>query len=230
MRLDSVLYVNLPESIYRRDCVESEIHKVGLFDIAHHHEGIRPEASLPLPRGFSPELLGSLYGDQQARGALGCALAHYNAYKRIQYNGWQNTLILEDDAVIDVAHFKTLLDNAPADADIIYLNRSQWPVAVIDDTQNSDFFERVKGQLCTVGYIVRQSAIERLIERCDPFAPRPNPVHISVIDVVLANEMTDLKIFRPLHGAVDQDLTKFGSIIAGVPAVEYQKKKELGSV
>ncbi len=228
MNIDAVLYVNLPESTYRRENVEREIHKIGLSKIAHHHHGIRPAADMKLPRGFSVELLGKFYGLDQARGALGCAMAHFSAYQRIKYNDWQNTLILEDDAVIDAEQFSTLMGNTPRGADIVYLNRSQWPVVVIDDLSNDNLFERVKGQLCTVGYIVTANAIDRLIERCDPMKPRPNPNDLSVIDVVLANEMTDMRIHRPMKGAVDQDLTKFGSIIAGVPAVEYQKQKEMG--
>lgn len=228
MLLDAVLYVNLPESTYRRECVEAEIKKVGLWDIARLHPGVRPDPSLALPRGFSPELLGHLFPEKQARGALGCAMAHYNAYKLIQANGWKWTLILEDDAVIDEKEFQRFVDAAPEDADIVYLNRSQWPVEIITDPGNTAWFERVKGQLCTVGYIVNSSAIDRLVTRCNPFADRPHPDLFSVIDVVLANEMTDMKIVRPLRGVVDQSLEKFGSIIAGVPAEEYQKQKRLG--
>ncbi len=227
MRLDAVLYVNLPESTFRRESVEAEIRKVGLSVIAYLHAGVRPPTNMKLPRGFSPELLGKLFGPDQARGALGCAMAHFNAYKLIKAKGWKWTLILEDDAVIDAGEFQRFLDAAPEDADIVYLNRSTWPVKIITDPANTAWFERVNGQLCTVGYVVNVSAIDRLIERCDPFGERPKDL-ISIIDVVLANEMLDLRIFRPLRGVVDQDLTKFGSIIAGVPAVEYQKQKALG--
>lgn len=228
MRLDAVLYVNLPESTYRRECVEQEIKNVGLWDIAHLHLGVRPAPEVKLPRGFAVELLGRFYAEPQARGALGCAMAHFNAYKLIQAKGWKWTLILEDDAVIDVAEFQRFVDAAPEDADIVYLNRSQWPVTVITDRGNTAWFERVKGQLCTVGYIINSSAIDRLVQRCDPFGARPKPDTLSVIDVVLANEMDDMRIFRPLRPVVDQSLVKFGSIIAGVPAVEYQKQKEMG--
>lgn len=230
MKLDAVLYVNLDESTYRRECVEAEIAKVGLTNIAQRWPGVRVNcADSDLPHGFTPAVLGSCFGPNQCRGALGCAMAHWNAYHLIKNHGWQKTLILEDDAVIDAEHFKKLVDKAPDEADIVYLNRSKWPVKVIDDRSADPHFEQVKGQLCTVGYIVSQSAISRLIERCDPYYIHPDPTRMSVIDVVLANEMGDMTIFRPKVGAIGQNLCKFGSVIAGVPAEEYQRVKALGA-
>lgn len=227
MDLDAVLYVNLDESTLRRKHIEDEIERCHLMGIAERWPGVRVPADQECPPSFALEALGSCYGPDQARNALGCALAHWNAYKRILERGWRNTLILEDDAIIDNGHLWVLLEEAPRDFDLLYLNRSQFPCSVLGWECGSPF-ERITGQLCTVGYVVNRAVLPKLIERCNPWTERPRVRGVGTIDVVLSTEFEDLKIYRPLKGAVDQDFTQHGSTITGLDAEHYRRHQNPG--
>jgi glycosyl transferase, family 25 len=64
------------------------------------------------------------YGKAMPAGMIGCSWSHAEVYKTIVENGYQKTLILEDDVVIDKAQtgiWPEVLKELPADWELLYL-------------------------------------------------------------------------------------------------------------
>lgn len=75
---------------------------------------------------YSKELFQELYPgiDNMHPGMLCCALGHVNIYKRIIEKGYNKTLILEDDVVVDdnsLKQFPAIITELPTDWEMFYL-------------------------------------------------------------------------------------------------------------
>jgi glycosyl transferase family 25 len=148
---------------------------------------------------------------QLNNGEIGCFQSHVEIYKKIKENGWNKTLILEDDAFISPAfenEFDNIYKDVPKDWQMLYLG--QWNYdALLNNTKGETFAlkqqikERVwRAERCwlTHAYAVDISCVDYLIENTQ--------VMYCSIDNVLADIQKKLKVYAIHPNIVNQDLTK----------------------
>ncbi len=141
---------------------------------------------------------------------VGCFLSHREIYKRIKANGWNNTLILEDDALFledfDQVMNKEYLD-LPVDWDLLYFGTWNYDDGVDDSTRGKapmkeQINERLyKADRCwlTHGYAVNIKAVDYLLKETN--------VIYSCFDNVLADIQHKLNVYAFYPWIIKQDGT-----------------------
>lgn len=151
-------------------------------------------------------------------GELGCYLSHLAIYKMIKDNGWNKTLILEDDADLKegfIEEFESIISEVP-EYDMFYLG--QWNYDVMGDKgvqsgEKSALKDKIKdfglrsiysASKCwlTHAYIVDLKVIYTLLSHSKNM--------YASIDCVLADiqESQNLKVYAIHPNLVNQDFTK----------------------
>ena len=106
------------------------------------------------------------------KGVIGCALSHYNIWKKVatMVPGYK-ALIFEDDAVLEKGFSSTwnnIVDSIPADTDVLMLggvlppNKNMLPLV---SEQVNEYFARIKTTMfhfCTYSYIISQQGAQKL--------------------------------------------------------------------
>lgn len=123
-----------------------------------------------------------------SKGAIGCALSHYNIYISILNSSNERTLILEDDIIVDKDFIKKLesyKDDIPDDFDILWIG--------YHDSEDLNVMEKIN-DVCfvpsyifgTFAYIINKKAAEKLLELY--------PITVQV-DSEIPKKFLELKVY-----------------------------------
>jgi glycosyl transferase, family 25 len=160
---DRVLIINLPDRQDRRQAAVRELNRVGLSLTPNHIEffpGIRPETAAHFP----------------SRGARGCFLSHLAILKQAYAEGWNNVLILEDDAVLPdcLRHeqFQLVAQLQSQPWDFVYFGHFV-PSKAFPSTSTPTFHPYKNHLLCAHFYAVNQRILAPLIAFLEALKDRP---------------------------------------------------------
>ena len=128
--VEHVVYINLEHRKDRREQIEKELTIFG--DKIQRFDAI-----------YEPE-----------RGHLGCSKSHIEVLKLAIQSGWKNYLIVEDDAVFDLASYPILEDLVSRPYDVILLGGT---------ALSFDKTYRCYNSCCTTGYLVHESYYQTLL-------------------------------------------------------------------
>lgn len=105
----------------------------------------------------------SFYNREVKPGEIGCTLSHYKCIKDAFDNGYENTLILEEDfQYLGKFPSKQELKSIPNDASMIYLGRrQQWEDSKEEKINNN--ITKVGYSYCTHAYIITRKGMEEII-------------------------------------------------------------------
>lgn len=146
-------------------------------------------------------------------GEIGCFISHTTIYQKIKENGFDKTLILEDDATFCDGFkekFEDQMKHVPNDWDMIYFG--QWnydhPAAGTEHLCGTmNLKENVSGEVyradrcwLTHAYAVRLKCIDYLIDNTKEL--------YASIDNVLADIQKELKVYAIHPALINQDGTK----------------------
>ena len=144
---------------------------------------------------------------------IGCFLSHRDIYKMIKAEGWETTLILEDDCLFLEDYDFTVelaLRDMPEDWDMLYLGQHNYDsikIAQSIEGRTHAIKEQISGRLykasrcwLTHAYIVRQKAVDTLIKGTE--------VLYASIDGVLADVQEGLNVYAIYPNIVKQDGTR----------------------
>jgi hypothetical protein len=138
-----VMYINMDYRPDRLEHAQSELSKVGLFDMATRFSGII---------------------DSTKNGAIGCTRSHIECLKFARDNKWNHVLICEDDITfLDPEIFKNHLDkflHSKFPWDVVLLGGNLIPPFV---HINKSCVKIVGGCQTTTGYIVNGAYLDTLI-------------------------------------------------------------------
>jgi len=148
-------------------------------------------------------------------GEVGCFLSHRMLYQRIQKEGWQRTLILEDDAEFVkgfAERFEDVYEAVPTDWQMLYLGRWNYDYLVtkergqngervglntlLDEKHGHGIYAADRNWL-THAYAVDQSAIEHILTHTSEIK--------GGIDEVLAQIQSELKVYAIHPALIHQD-------------------------
>lgn len=159
-----------------------KIDKVYIINVRSKQEDLQKRINdLNLPYRFKWEIVVGVYGTETnqpwnpyvdwkidskndwwnrrlLKGEVGCALSHYNVWKKAHLEGWNNVLILEEDFVIKNSLKDLLL---PKEFDGFYLGRNK----VEEDKKNYDDNYVVPGySYNTHAYCLSKTGINKLLK------------------------------------------------------------------
>ena len=139
---------------------------------------------------------GSKYG---ISGTLGCAYSHSWIWNDIIKKGYENVLILEDDAILKEGFKNKLISlRAPEEWDILYLSR----MGTIFENETDGDFTRCKC-LGTAGYILNVNSAKK-IAYLDPADMKNTEIDLVLLKIPLKTwGVNDLMIDVPTSGQGD---------------------------
>ncbi|CAG8708720.1 25188_t:CDS:1, partial [Dentiscutata erythropus] len=129
-----------------------------------------------------------------------CYLSHYFIYKEIIYKGYNNALILEDDADFELNITAIMTDihrDLPASWETLYIGHCFEPVG--EQVGRSSSVHRLYKSvvpMCLHAYAVSYSGACKLIELLDPVIPL-GPVDFSVSLVVNDRKVNSFSVHPP---------------------------------
>ncbi|MES2731718.1 MAG: glycosyltransferase family 25 protein [Bacteroidota bacterium] len=142
---------------------------------------------------------------------IGCFLSHRGIYERIKAEGWERTLILEDDAEFCdgfEGRFSELYASIPADWDMLYLGRWNfdyfWTKA---DKARGEFIgliEEIHPQVW-VADVCWHTHAYAINQKCIDFLLRETEVIRNCIDGQLASLHHQLKVYAIHPAIIEQD-------------------------
>lgn len=138
--IDKIIYINLDERSDRRECMESDIEKMGLTEKLERF----PAIYLP------------------GKGGYACGLSHLEVLKLARDRQYKNVLILEDD-------FMFLVDKATLETRLTGLFQTDFEVCMLaysmdrSETTEWPFLTRVIDSHNAAGYLVRDCMYDKLI-------------------------------------------------------------------
>lgn len=156
------------------------------------------------------------------KGVMGCALSHYNIWKKLRAAGpaVKNCLVLEDDAVLDkqfMLKWQQMAADIPADTDMIFIggvlppNRPGLPH--VTEPVNKSFARVKKHSLfggpprryfhfCTYSYLITRSGVEKM---CRLIESRGIFTSIDHMMVNHGDELLNIYFSLPLLASCFQD-------------------------
>lgn len=152
-------------------------------------------------------------------GELGCYLSHLEIYKQIVLNGWNKTLILEDDALFTPEFFTDFgrhYEMLPFDFDMWYLGRGNYDVQNLKKPQKELTFYGTKEEIApglfrssrnwlTHAYVVNGKCAR------DLHAKASKEFYLT-IDGVLADIQDELNVFSSNPSLIIQDVKSRSSL------------------
>ena len=146
-KIDGVVYINLENREDRKKLIKEEMDKMGI-----------PENKIHKVSGvFIPK-----------NGHKGCVQSHILALQMAKMNNWNTTLILEDDAELNVSpeEFKSKLNEI-----FNYLKNKEWDVIMIaksfhinEDLKDTSIIKKIKSSTGGLGYIVKKHYYNKLLD------------------------------------------------------------------
>ncbi len=170
--LPPVWVLNLQRSTERRARMTSHLAELGIkFEFVEAVEGrnLSPEECA---RATDPEKTRRLLGRALTPPEIACSLSHRMLYQKQVDEGWEEVVILEDDAVVDPAFLEVikLRHTFPPDWELFYFH--------IGNTRTSFWGSRPLGRwrcvkfgslaYSTVSYMVRLSGARKLLAHSKP--------------------------------------------------------------
>jgi glycosyl transferase family 25 len=166
-QLPPIWVVNLRRSVERRAQIAGHLDALGLpFEIIEGVDGQALTAADQAAVSHSRESLRHL-GRELTPGEIGCSLSHLALYRKLVDEGWDEVVILEDDAMVnqefvDVLRRREVL---PADWELVLLYHgrpqiSRWGVRSLGPSRCVKFAGLAWG---TVGYLLRRSGAIKLL-------------------------------------------------------------------
>ena len=145
-KIDGFVYINLENREDRKKLIKEEMGKMGI-----------PENKIHKVSGvFIPK-----------NGHKGCVQSHILALQMAKMNNWDTTLILEDDAELNVSEeeFKSKLSNI-----LDFLKDKEWDVIMIGkattiekETHTNDII-KIKSATTSTGYIIKKHYYSKLLD------------------------------------------------------------------
>jgi hypothetical protein len=144
-KIDGVVYINLENREDRKKIIKEEMDKMGI-----------PENKIHKVSGvFIPK-----------NGHKGCVQSHILALQMAKMNNWDTTLILEDDAELNVSEeeFKNKLSNI-----LDFLKDKEWDVIMIGkantvEKENHNDIIKLKSGTTSTGYIIKKHYYNKLLD------------------------------------------------------------------
>ena len=144
-KIDGVVYINLENREDRKKLIKEEMGKMGIpEDKIHKVSGV-----------FIPK-----------NGHKGCVQSHILALQMAKMNNWDTTLILEDDAELNVTEeeFKNKLSNI-----LDFLKDKEWDVIMIGkantvEKENHNDIIKLKSGTTSTGYIIKKHYYNKLLD------------------------------------------------------------------
>jgi glycosyl transferase, family 25 len=171
-RLPPICVLNMKRSVERRKRITAHLDGLGLpFELIEAVDG----------RTLSPRDQAAVYSSREALihtgreltpGEIGCSLSHLAVYRKMIDEGWDEVVILEDDAVVDPAFIEILSQRGslPRDWDLVLLCQNR-PVYSFWGGQRLGRFRCSKlasVSLSTAGYLIRRSGGQKLLAHGTP--------------------------------------------------------------
>ncbi|XP_018577272.1 glycosyltransferase 25 family member [Anoplophora glabripennis] len=123
---------------------------------------------------FMPEFKDPYHKRPMTLGEIGCFMSHFNIWKEIVANGYENTLVLEDDIRFEpffrlkVAKLMEELRGMP-EWDLVYLGRKRLQENDEPWVEGSDQLVKVGYSYWTLGYVLSSSGARKLLD-ADPLS------------------------------------------------------------
>lgn len=144
-KIGGVVYINLENREDRKKLIKEEMDKMGIpEDKIHKVSGV-----------FIPK-----------NGHKGCVQSHILALQMAKMNNWDTTLILEDDAELNVSEeeFKSKLSNI-----LDFLKDKEWDVIMIGkantvEKENHNDIIKLKSGTTSTGYIIKKHYYNKLLD------------------------------------------------------------------
>jgi glycosyl transferase, family 25 len=165
--LPPIWVLNLRRSVERRARIRDHLGALGLpFEII---EGVDGRAMTPrdLAAVSSSRESLRLAGRELTPGEIGCSLSHLELYRKQIDEGWDEVVILEDDALVDPAFVEVMkrIESLPADWELVLLYHghpqiSFWGSRRLGCYRCVKFASTAWG---TVGYLLRRSGAQKLL-------------------------------------------------------------------
>lgn len=111
------------------------------------------------------------YGRKMNIGEIGCYLSHYNLWERMVADNISTAIVLEDDAALSEDFASVVSDtiNCEYEWEIVDLYSNK-PAKIYRTLcfvgENRKLGISLRSHLCTVGYLIRRSAAEKLVSYC----------------------------------------------------------------
>lgn len=176
---DKIFYINLAHRTDRDKNVREQVKKIfpdekKMNDILERIDGVYGN-KLDIPN--LPSDLITDEGKKEAvskilplytpltKGAIGCALSHRKAYKKIIDDNLNSALILEDDITIDpqfMEKIRTILEKCPSDYDILFLGYHKGSLFYLQGKIN-DSISKSSMVYGLFGYIVTNKGARKLM-------------------------------------------------------------------
>jgi GR25 family glycosyltransferase involved in LPS biosynthesis len=125
---DKVLVINSRQRADRLKDMTERFKSLGM--VKDHHEFMEKYRFEAINGGhIDPSTLNITYDRGLNNGEIGCYMSHLQIYKDIVKEGWNKTLILEDDAMFTdgfFSFFKLHYDTLPEDFDMWFLGRGNY--------------------------------------------------------------------------------------------------------
>ncbi|CAG8717446.1 16336_t:CDS:1, partial [Racocetra fulgida] len=130
-----------------------------------------------------------------------CYLSHYFIYKLIIEEEYNNILILEDDADLELNITATMTDihrDLPASWDLLYVGHCFESVG--EEVGNSSSVHKLYksvAPMCTHGYAVSNLGARKLVKLLDPVIPR-GTIDYSLTVVIKENNLSSYSVHPPV--------------------------------